>query len=1071
VSKEDSARKVHRHSNSLDINAEDAASGQKDRRSFFVIIIFLGCFSLVALYGAVYLNAAIQNLFQSAINEGLNWESTRQKLTQLSVLAGRVNAPINDVFISRQVDTEREFMRKNYVSVLEILNQLNGQLESRNEETGEQILVYLDDVNANLYSMMTEAEFVFTYLQGSQIDLATERMAFADQLFREASALLGSADEVVQRVSLQRFNQDANSVQKLYALGKVIIAGLTFCFIIFVAVGIRMVRTLNRNQNTLAYSRVLLSKTLNSVADAVIGCDQYGRISEWNTQAARLFGANLGGRMSLVEIVPGLAAFMNPNSSTLRIEDEMHIDHLKAFGDVDQLQEEPSIDIDINVARIETLDQGNTKAKRTYVLTIRDMREVRKNAAIIARSQAKLRLQLFQNDLIRQKLADQAVVLKEAKSKAEASTQAKSRFLAIMSHELRTPMNAILGFSRILQRGDLTQSQEEALRRIIDASNHLLGIINDILDMSKIESGGLVLEQRPVEFVEELKSVVQTFSALRQKNNIGFFAYVDVNTPTRLVADTTRLRQIITNLLGNAFQFTETGAVCLRIFPVPRVEYTGDKDGSLHLLRFEVQDTGIGMSQEQQTRVFDPFTQADTSITRKYGGTGLGLTITRQIVQSFGGKIELDSTVGVGSCFSFTLPFTRDVDEVPYQPVDFKQQCPIQVAVISQDDRFIDWAHYCLSGTHVTCVVFSDVDQTFIDWWQGVLLEEGLPRVLVDGFLSRFAGQQLIAASEQCNAILLTCFYLVNIGAESRFEAEQVYGRTLYMPLFPMTLVDELWGSQQDTEYTPNLAVDLKAYTVPKLTGKQILVVDDILSNRQYLHELLKVTACGVTLVESGQEAIQLCHVRVFDLVLMDIHMPVMNGFDASIAIKAIRYASKTHIVGLTADAVNDVLENCLEHGMTTCLAKPFSAGDLYSTLGFLFNKTSDGNKIIDVNSVENLMFDTVKIDVQGALERISQKTNLYQRLINAFLDRTVDLDKQLQALLDTPPNSETAQFLASVRGTALSVGAVELGETLSNFESAMLSGHEVKLAFIECENVLQKTRSAMKVIDKKIGE
>jgi len=203
----------------------------------------------------------------------------------------------------------------------------------------------------------------------------------------------------------------------------------------------------------------------------------------------------------------------------------------------------------------------------------------------------------------------------------------------------------------------------------------------------------------------------------------------------------------------------------------------------------------------------------------------------------------------------------------------------------------------------------------------------------------------------------------------------------------------------------------------------------------------------------------------------MDIHMPVMNGFDASIAIKAIRYASKTHIVGLTADAVNDVLENCLEHGMTTCLAKPFSAGDLYSTLGFLFNKTSDGNKIIDVNSVENLMFDTVKIDVQGALERISQKTNLYQRLINAFLDRTVDLDKQLQALLDTPPNSETAQFLASVRGTALSVGAVELGETLSNFESAMLSGHEVKLAFIECENVLQKTRSAMKVIDKKIGE
>ena len=213
------------------------------------------------------------------------------------------------------------------------------------------------------------------------------------------------------------------------------------------------------------------------------------------------------------------------------------------------------MDVDINIARIDRLSQKDSQVT-AYVLTIRDMREFRKSAALVAKSQAKLRLQLHQNDQIRQQLAAQTVILEQEKVKAEASTEAKSRFLAIMSHELRTPMNAILGFSKILQRGDLNHAQMEVLKRIIDASNHLLGIINDILDMSKIESGGLALEPRPVEFIEEMKHIVQSLGDVKKKPNLRFFAHIDPSLPEKVVIDTTRLRQIITNLLGNAFQFT-----------------------------------------------------------------------------------------------------------------------------------------------------------------------------------------------------------------------------------------------------------------------------------------------------------------------------------------------------------------------------------------------------------------------------------------------------------------------------------------------------------------------------------
>lgn len=1052
--------------NSLELNGDDEAGGQKDRRSFFAIIIFLGCFSLIALYGAVYLNASIQNVFQGAISTGLTWESARQRLTNLSILAGDVNAPINDVFVSNAIDTQRERMRQEYLAFLKIFNELTVSLQAQTDETSDQILMYLEDVNNHVYDMMSEAEFVFTYLQADQLDFAVERMALANRMFRDANILLGRADEVVQRSSLERFQADAASVQELYGLGKAVIGVLTLCFIIFVFIGIRMVKTLNRNQAKLAFSRLLLSKTIHSVADAVIGCDKQGFITDWNRQAESLFGEELSGHCYITELVPGLSRYMTEELNELAHQ-ELHIDHLKA---VNWDKDEPDIDVDINIANI-GLQIDEQQQHTAYVLTIRDMRDVRRNAAMIARSQAKLRLQLFQNDLIQRELAEQTEVLKEAKLKAEASTEAKSRFLAIMSHELRTPMNAVLGFSKILQRGNLNKAQTEAVHRIIDASDHLLGIINDILDMSKIEAGGLALENREVYFVKELNAVVQSLAEYRKKKSIRFLTYIDPLLPEKVLTDTTRLRQVLTNLIGNAFQFTEDGSVWLRIYPV---ENTASEIGltpsgkKIQFIRFEVHDTGIGMSSQQQTKVFDPFTQADTSITRKYGGTGLGLTITRQLVASFGGAIELISKEGHGSCFAFTIPMelSQDNEVTPLINVSSKTQ----IAVLTQDVRFIDWVDYSLSFINGTFKVFNTIGHDLLNWWDQVHTAGNNPRIIIDGFLSEYSGIDLIDGTDDEKRFLSACIYLVNVSSESLLATEQAYGKILYMPVATRILHEQLlvFSTAQQLQDMKKI---LSTEQVPNLHNRQILVVDDVLSNRQYLHEVLKPTGCGITLVESAQQAIDVCDIRLFDLILMDIHMPGMNGYEASRAIKKIAHAKKTHIVGLTADSIDASLFECLESEMTTCLVKPCSPNELYATLLFLINKDSKDTKTVAHGGFDFPGIDQVQLDIQGALDRINHRTDLYQKLISAFLKRIDSLSERLDELFTSNASTEADQYLASMRGTAQSVGATELSDAISQFEAAMQNGEQRQFARDHCKSALARTISAMKIVEQRIHE
>ncbi|MBF0424100.1 MAG: response regulator, partial [Magnetococcales bacterium] len=524
--------------------------------------------------------------------------------------------------------------------------------------------------------------------------------------------------------------------------------------------------------------------------------------------------------------------------------------------------------------------------------------------------------------------------LGEQRRALEQATRAKSEFLANMSHEIRTPMNAVVGLTDLaLQADESTQKIHNYLTKISSSARSLLRIINDILDFSKIEAGRLDLEETPFLLRDVFDHIADLFRARVSEKNIELILCLTEECRYELIGDPLRLEQILLNLISNAIKFTENGEIEVRARAI--------RELPAHIgLEFSVRDTGTGMTPEQAAKIFTPFTQADSSTTRRYGGTGLGLSISMRLVEMMQGQIWLDSKLGEGSTFYFTAIFKRHSKTETNDMVPPAGMQSLRVLVVDDNatSRHALVNILTMFGFHtfgVTCG-----SDALIAMHQGVAAGTPWQLVLVDWFMPEMDGittlHQIIdayAPEVRPRMILMIPFNRENEAKASLQDANVAY---LTKPANCSLLFDtimELFGQDVAKVVKKSPGVLDTTGIVEKIGGAQILLVEDNAINRQVAEEILSNVGIAVEKAENGLLALEKLKSAAFDAVLMDIQMPVMDGYQATETIRTNPDFRKLPIIAMTAHAMAGDRERCLAAGMNDHVAKPIDRNILYATL------------------------------------------------------------------------------------------------------------------------------------------